>query len=195
MLSCPSLALSLTQLSVVQTMQCHYRLHCLQLTLLSCPLSCSCSKERPTEFSPPTRARWGRWWGPRWTGWSRQWSGCCRSWSSSLQRVRPSGPPAAGRSVVGRRSYFDFLSDQFYQKNSWDCGQPGSPGPQPRSVCWPPGSSRGRLVCWRPGKRPGAPPGGNRRSWMIVAGCCWCSAASPLSLLDIEGLAGNLAAK
>ena len=85
----------------------------------SSSLSCSCSIKRPTEFSPPTRERWGRWWGPRWTGWSRQWSGCCRSWSSCLQRVRPSGPPVADRFVVGRRSYFDFLSDQFYQKNSW----------------------------------------------------------------------------
>ena len=158
-------------------------------------LNCSCSKEHQTESSPPTRERWGHLWGPRWTGWSRQWSGCCRSWSSSLRRARPSGPPGADRFVVGRRSYFDFLSDQFYQKNSWDCGQPGSPGPQPRSECWPPGNSRGRRACWQSGRKLGSPLGGSRLSWMIVAGCCWCSAASLLFLPDTEGLGGNLAAK
>ena len=161
-------------------------------------LNCSCSKEHQTESSPPTRERWGHLWGPRWTGWSRQWSGCCRSWSSCLPSVRTWGPPVAGEGAgrfdVGRRSYFDFLSDQFYQRNNWDCGLQGSQGTQPRSMCWPPGSRRTRPVYWCSDRRLWL---GSKLSWLIVSDCCWCTgAASHPFLRDSEGLGGwNLAEK
>ena len=188
---------------------------CLRVTV-EMHLNYSYSKEHLTEFSPPTLAHWGRWWGPHWTGWARQWSGCFRSWSSCcLPSVRTSGPPVAGRFAVGRRSYFDFLSDQFYQKNSWDSWLPESRGTQTRWVCLPPGSRRRtRPFCWIRNvktyleRQSGvtwysdrslwlkSPPVGSRLFSLIVSGCYWYRAAGQPSapfLRDTEGLGCNLA--